>query len=155
MAACSNGYVPTVETCISISAPPESVASVLLDADLAPMWTRGLERLELVEGAIGEPGSVGVAHYVEGRRRYTLRDRLISVDSCRHYVSEITGGGLEATVETTLEPFADGTLMSVRWVGRGTTFITRVTLPLMKPLITKRSEDDLRSLRRIVESTSR
>jgi len=29
-----------------------------------------------------------------------------------------------------------------------------VTLPLMKPLISKRSEDDLRSLRRIVESTN-
>ena len=137
---------------MSIEAPPESVASVLLDADLAPMWTRGLDRLELVEGAIGEAGSVGLAHYVEGRRRYTLRDRLISVTPCRHYVSEITGGGLKATVETTLEPSADGTRMSVRWIGRGTNLITRLTLSLMTPLISKRSEDDLRSLRRLVES---
>ena len=144
--------MPTIETCVSIEAPPESVASVLLDADLAPMWTRGLDRLELVEGAIGEAGSVGLAHYVEGRRRYTLRDRLISVTPCRHYVSEITGGGLKATVETSLEPFEDGTRMSVRWVGRGTNLITRLTISLMKPLISKRSEDDLRSLRRLVES---
>ena len=144
--------MPNIETRVSIDAPPESVASVLLDADLAPMWTRGLDRLELVEGTIGEPGSIGLAHYVEGRRRYTLRDRLISVTPCRHYVSEVTGGGLEATVETTLEPFADGTRMSVRWVGRGTNLITRLTIPLMKPLISKRSEDDLRSLRRLVGS---
>ena len=141
----------TVETRVDIAAPPEAVASVLLDADLAPLWTRGLDRLELVEGAVGEAGSVGLAHYVEGRR-HTLRDRLISVTPCRHYVSEISGGGLKATVETSLEPFEDGTRMSVRWVGRGTNFITRLTIPLMKPLISKRSEDDLRSLRRLVES---
>ena len=138
---------------MSIEAPPESVASVLLDADLAPMWTRGLDRLEPVEGTIGEPGSIGLAHYVEGRRRYTLRDCLISVTPCRHYVSEITGGGLKATVETTLEPSADGTRISVKWVGEGTNLLTRLTIPLMKSLISKRSEDDLRSLRRIVEST--
>ena len=142
----------TVETRVDIAAPPEAVASVLLDVDLAPLWTRGLDRLELVEGAVGEAGSVGLAHYVEGRRRHTLRDRLISVTPCRHYVSEITGGGLKATVETSLEPFEDGTRMSVRWVGRGTNLITRLTIPLMKPLISKRSEDDLRSLRRLVES---
>ena len=144
--------MPTIETRVDIAAPPESVASVLLNADLAPIWTRGLDRLELVEGAIGEAGSVGLAHYVEGRRRHTLRDRLISVTPCRHYVSEITGGGLEATVETSLEPLGDGTRMSVRWVGRGTNLITRLTISLMKPLISKRSEDDLRSLRRLVES---
>ena len=144
--------MPTIETRVDIEASPESVASVLLDADLAPIWTRGLDRLELVEGAIGEAGSVGLAHYVEGRRRHTLRDRLISVTPCRHYVSEITGGGLEATVETSLEPLGDGTRMSVRWVGRGTNLITRLTISLMKPLISKRSEDDLRSLRLLVES---
>ena len=144
--------MPTIETRVDIAAPPESVVSVLLNADLAPIWTRGLDRLELVEGAIGEAGSVGLAHYVEGRRRHTLRDRLISVTPCRHYVSEITGGGLEATVETSLEPLGDGTRMSVRWVGRGTNLITRLTISLMKPLISKRSEDDLRSLRLLVES---
>jgi len=144
--------MPTIETRVDIAAPSESVASVLLDADLAPMWTRGLDRLELIEGAVGEAGSVGLAHYVEGRRKYTLRDRLISATPCRHYVSQITGGGLKATVETSLEPLADGTRMSVRWVGRGTNLITRLTIPLMKPLISKRSEDDLRSLRRLVES---
>ena len=146
--------MPTIETCVSIAAPPQSVASVLLDADLAPTWTRGLDRLELIEGAIGEPGSIGLAHYVEGRRRYTLRDCLISVTSCRHYVSEITGGGLKATVETSLEPFADGTRMSIKWIGRGTNLITWLTIPLLKPLISKRSEEDLQSLRRLVESTS-
>ena len=145
--------MPTIEACVSIAAPPESVAAVLLDTDLAPKWTRGLDRLELIEGAIGEPGSIGLAHYVEGRRRYTLRDRLISVTPCRHYVSEITGGGLKATVETRLEPIADGTRMSIKWIGGGTNLITRLTIPLLKPLISKRSEDDLQSLRRLVEST--
>jgi uncharacterized protein YndB with AHSA1/START domain len=145
--------MPTVEAHVSIAAPPESVVSVLLDADLAPKWTRGLDRLELVEGAVGQAGSVGLAHYVEGRRRYTLHDRLVSVTPGRRYVSEITGGGLKATVETTLEPLADGTRMSVKWVGRGTNPISGLAIRLMKPLIAKRSKDDLDSLCRLVETT--
>ena len=145
--------MPTIETGVRIAAPPEAVASVLLDMDLAPLWTRGLDRLEVVEGVVGEAGSVGLAHYVEGRRRYVFRDCLISVTPCRHYVSEITGGGLNATVETSLEPFEDGTRVTVRWVGRGTNLITRLTIPLMKPLISKRSKEDLQSLRQLVEST--
>jgi hypothetical protein len=43
--------------------------------------------------------------------------------------------------------------MSVRWVGEGTNPISGLAILLMKPLIARRSKDDLRSLCRLVEST--
>ena len=145
--------MPTVVTVVDIDATPEVVASVLLDAEAAPLWTRGLVRLELVHGVVGEAGSVGLAHYVEGRRRSTLQDRLIAVTPNRRYLSEVTGGGLKATIETSLEPLETGTRMTVSWSGRGTNPVTRLTLPLLKPLISRRSKEDLHALRDLVEST--
>ena len=145
--------MPTVVTTVDIDASPDAVASVLLDAEAAPIWTRGLERLELVHGVAGEPGSVGLAHYVEGRRRSTLQDRLIAVTPNRRYLSEVVGGGLKATIETLLEPLENGTRMTVSWTGQGTIPLTRLTLPLLKPLISRRSKEDLQALRDLVEST--
>lgn len=145
--------MPTVVTVVDIDATPEAVALVLLDAEAAPIWTRGLVRIELVQGVVGEAGSVGLAHYVEGRRRYTLQDRLISAIPNRRYVSEVAGGGLKATIETSLEPLETGTRMIVSWSGQGTNPVARVTLPLLRPLISRRSKQDLHALRDLVEST--
>ena len=128
------------------------MAAVLLDAGAAPLWTSGLNHLELVEGGLGEPGSVGHAHYGEGKRSYTLEDRLVSVTPNRHYVSVITGGGLNARVETDLEATAEGTTMRVIWTGTGTRPLARILLPLMKNRISRQSQRDLEALRSLVES---
>ena len=144
--------MPMVESSICIGVPPNEVTRVLLDADLAPQWTAGLERLELIDGTPGRAGSVGHAHYLEGGRRYVLVDVLEEVTPGRYYRSRVSGGGIAATVETMLEPVGgDATQLTVRWVGKGTNPLTRVTLALMKRQITKRTESDLRSLRDLGE----
>lgn len=145
--------MPTVRTTIHIGAPPEAVDRVLLDAELAPVWTSGLERLEVVAGQPGRPGCVGRAHYLEGGRRYVLEDVLEQVTPARHYLSRVTGGGITASVETTLEPMGEGrTRLTLRWVGRGTTLLTRILLPFMGRRIRRRAEADLRALRGLAES---
>jgi hypothetical protein len=144
--------VPTVVSSVDIAAPAEAIARVLLEAESAPLWTAGLERLELVEGTVGEPGSVGHAHYTEGNRRYIIEDRLLSVEPNRHYVSEISGGGLRARVETTLEEVGDQTRMTIRWSGTGTNLISRTMLLLMRGRIARQSASDLAALRELVES---
>jgi len=148
--------MPTIETTVRIGVAPEVVTGVLLDAELAPAWTAGLERLELVAGEPGEAGCIGLAHYVEGTRRYTLEDVLEEVRPARYYRSCVTGGGMTATIETTLEPIADGeTRLTLRWAGKGTTVVTRILLPLMRRQIVRRVEADLDSLRQVAESVSR
>jgi hypothetical protein len=146
-----DGSMPTAEMMASVDASPESLVAVLLDAESAPMWTAGLEWLELVEGVVGEPGCVGRAHYVEGGRQYTLEDRLVDVVPNRYYKSEIIGGGIKATVETTLEPVEDGTQLTLRWSGTGTNPLTRITLPFMRQRLHRQIETDLDALRRLAE----
>lgn len=147
-----NGRMPTIEAATRIEAPPDVVTGVLLDAGLAPEWTAGLERLELVDGVPGEAGCVGLAHYRQGGRTYTLVDVLEESVPGESYRSHILGGGIAATVETTLAAVGEGaTVISIRWIGRGTNPLTRMTLPLMKRRIARAAAEDLASLRRLVE----
>ena len=144
--------MPVVTASVHIAAPPEAVGVVLLDAEAAPLWTADLVRLELIEGKVGEPGSVGHAHYGRGKRSYVLEDRLVSVDPNRRYLSQIVGGGLTANVETTLERTGDGTNMTITWTGAGTNPTTRLALSLMKRRIARRIRQDLDALCALVEA---
>jgi hypothetical protein len=147
--------VTTIVTAIDIAAPPDAVASVLLDADAAPLWTRDLERLELIDGTVGEAGSVALAHYVQRGRPYVLEDRLVAVTPNRHYRSQITGEGLVVAVETSLEPNRHGTRLTLTWSGAGSSPMMRMMLPFLRPFISRRAQDDLRSFRALVESAQR
>ena len=144
--------MPTVGASIRINAPVDVVVAVLLDADKAPLWTSGLDRLELVEGSVGEPGSIGRAHYQEGDRRYVLNDVLEEVDPGRRYVSRISGGGITARVETVLQPMTPGeTRLQLRWSGRGTNPVTWLMLPFMRRRMAERMATDLDALRVLAE----
>jgi uncharacterized protein YndB with AHSA1/START domain len=144
--------VAAIERSLLIRVPPQEVARVLLDADLAPRWTSGLERFEVVSGRPGEAGCVGHAHYREGRRSYVLVDVLEDVVPNRYYRSHIEGGGINVDVETRLDPVdEDGTRLTLRWFGTGTNSFTRISLPLMKHRIATRADADLRALRDLAE----
>lgn len=147
--------MPTTETSIVIAASSSDVSDVLLDIDAAPLWTSGLERLELVEGTPGEPGCLGNAHYVEGSRRYVVEDRLIDATPGVHFRSLIRGGGMRATVDTRLEDLPSGTRITIRWKGTGTNPLTKLVLPFMRRQIRKRTQEDLRALRNLVEGRAK
>jgi hypothetical protein len=146
--------VPTIEESTNIAAPPSAVSDVLLDVDAAPQWTSGLERLELVEGVAGEPGSIGHAHYAEGARRYVLEDRLLEVVPGRYFRSEIRGSGIRAKVETELAEIPSGTRVTIRWIGTGTNPVTKLVLPFMRRQVSQRTREDMRALRDLVERRS-
>jgi uncharacterized protein YndB with AHSA1/START domain len=145
--------MPTIEASVRIAASPADIEAVLLDAELAPKWTSGLERLELISGRPGGAGSVGHAHYREGGRSYVLTDVLEEVEPGRRYLSRISGGGIALRVETLLEPVADGeTQISLRWSGRGTNPVTFVALPFMRARVRERALADLEALKALVEA---
>jgi hypothetical protein len=144
--------MPVVEQSVVIAASPETVSDVLLDIEAAPLWTSGLEQMELVEGVPGQSGCRGLAHYVEDGRRYTVEDHLIDAVPGDHFKSQINGGGLRATIETRLEEVTGGTRTTIHWSGTGTNPITKLVLPFLKAKIESRCQEDLQSLRRLVEA---
>jgi len=145
---------PVITASTTINASPEAVAEVLVDPVAAPLWTEGLDHIEVVAGQPGEPGWIGRAHYVEGGRRYMIQDHLIEAEANRHYRSNLTGGELSIVVDTTLEDAQDGrTQLDVRWEGHGNTPFARFILPLMRRRIARRAQCDLAALRRVVEDS--
>lgn len=147
----SNGKVPIIEESIDIPASPMAVDEVLCDIDAAPLWTSGLERLDLVEGTAGEPGCVGHAHYAEGSRRYVVEDRLVEAVHGDHYTSKIRGGGMKAGVETRLDEIPSGTRVTIRWSGTGTNPLTKLLLAVLRRQVRRRTREDMRALRNVVE----
>lgn len=136
-----------------IRAPVDGVVAVLLDADLAPAWTDGLDRLDVVSGTPGEPGCVGHAHYRGAFGRETvLTDTLEEVDPGRYFRSRIEGGGMRAVVETVLEPTVDGTDVRLRWRGTASSLFGTLTMRILRHRIQRRAEADLGSLARLVEA---
>lgn len=144
----------TIEITCSVARSPEAIVRVIVDPAKAPLWNHGLRRFEVVAGSPGQVGAVGRLHYVQGRRHYVLEDTLLRADRGERYVSEVRGNGLRARVETLLTPQGEGgTLVTVRWSGRGTRPWTWLLLPLMRRNITRGAERDLKSLKELVEHT--
>lgn len=145
----------TVRTSVHASAPVDAVVAVILDADLAPLWTDGLERLELVSGVPGEPGCVGKAHYRGSFGRTTvMTDTLEAVEPGRYYRSVVAGGPVTATVETFLVPEHGGTRISLVWSGVGSHLVANATMRLLRRSLERRARADLASLARLAEERS-
>ena len=144
----------TVRATVRTTASVDDVVAVILDADLAPLWTDGLERLELVSGIPGEPGCVGKAHYRGSLGRTTvMTDTLEAVDPGRYYRSVVAGGPITATVETFLEPAGSGTEISILWTGDGSHLVANVTMRMLQRGLQRRVRDDLEALARLAESS--
>ena len=142
----------TVSSTVACRAPIEAVEAIILDPDLAPEWTDGLMAFEVVEGRAGVPGCVGRAHYRGSfGRTSVMTDTLEAADPGRYYRSRITGGPITATVETFLEPTADGCTISIRWTGVGSTLVANATMRVLRRGIERRARSDLERLAALVE----
>ena len=141
-----------VRASVDIAAPVDVVVGVLLDPARAPLWTDGLERLEVVRGVPGEAGCVGRASYRGSfGRTVVMTDTLDVANPGRFYRSTIHGGGITAVVETHLARTDSGTRMVMEWSGTGSHLVANLTLRLLRRGITRRAEADLARLAALAE----
>lgn len=142
----------TVRASVQIDRPPEDIASVMLDADKAVLWTSDLEEFEILARLPALVGSRARLHYRQGNRRYVMEDELLQVEPSQRYVSRVTGDAIEAQVETILTPISGGTQVDVRWSGSGKPLLVRLLLPFMRRSIARQAQKDLLKLKALVES---
>lgn len=144
--------MPVIETTIEIAQPPEVVAEAFLDPDNAVYWTKDLERFEVISGGPGEIGSVAHLHYAQKGRTYIMVDVLEDFVPNRYFKSRIEGAGLKAQVETWLKEIKDGTEVTIRWSGSGSTLFMRLLLPFMRGAILRHTKNDLEKFKNLVET---
>jgi hypothetical protein len=144
--------MPTIEITVEIAQPRATVAQAFLDPGNAVYWTNDLDRFEIVSGTPGDVGSVAHLHYARNGRRYVLEDILEETVRDRYFRSRVTGGGMEAVVETWLREKSGGTVVAIRWSGSGTTILMRLLLPLLRGALRRQIRRELDVFKALVET---
>jgi uncharacterized membrane protein len=141
----------TVEVSVVIAQPAEVVTQAFLNAENAVHWETDLERFEVIERKPGEVGSIAHLHYKQGDKRYILEDVMEAYIPNQYFRSRVTGGGLSAQVETWMRETSDGTEVTMRWQGKGTTLMMRLLLPFLRGAIQRQSQQELETFKALVE----
>jgi hypothetical protein len=137
---------------ININQPVDIVNQALMEPANAPWWTSDLERFEVVHGEPGLTGSIAHLHYRQGGRSYIMEDVLEYAEPGRRYVSRVSGGGMVARVETTIEPSASRTELTVFWSGSGKSILAKLFFPFLRGMMTRRARSDLETFKNLVET---
>jgi hypothetical protein len=142
----------TIETRIHIGQPPAIVAKAFLEPHNAVQWTSNLERVEMVLGRPGEVGATAHLHYAYKGRTNVMAQVVEIAEPDRRYVTQIKDESVVVRVETTLESTPGGTLLSVHWSARSTSWWPRLLLRMIRGAIADRAQMDLQIFKRLVEN---
>ncbi|MFH1049365.1 MAG: hypothetical protein V1779_00380 [bacterium] len=135
-----------------INQPSEIVVQALMNPDNFPFWTTDLEKFEVISGKPGEVGSIGILHYSQKGRPYTMEDKLIYCIPGKKYISEVNGDVIFAHVETTLLSSGNTTEMSIVWSGKGKPLFLKLLLPFVRKKMIKQSKSELEKFKNLVET---
>jgi hypothetical protein len=136
---------------ITINQPPDIVDKAFMEPGNAVQWTSGLVKFEVVKGKPGEIGAIAHLHYLEKGRSHIMEDVLEYCEPGKRYVSRVSGGGMNARVETILNPTDHGTDVIMFWSGTSNSFYVRLILPFLRGMIMRRAKADLRTFKSLVE----
>jgi len=137
---------------IIIDQPADIVAQALIEPANAVQWTSDLEKFEVVERKPGETGSIAHLHYRQRGRSYIMQEVLEYAEPGRRYVSRVSGNGIAARVETTIEPINGKTRVTTFWSGTSSSIIFRLLSPLLRGMIIRRARLDLETFKTLVET---
>jgi hypothetical protein len=137
---------------INIDQPADIVDQALMQPANAPRWTSDLEKFEVVKGEPGLTGSIAHLHYRQGGRSYIMEEVLEYAEPGRRYVSRVSGNGVVARVETTIEPSASRSELTVLWSGTGKSIIAKLSFPLLRGMMIRRARADLNKFKNLVET---
>lgn len=137
---------------ININQPADIVNQALMVPENAPLWTSDLEKFEVVKGEPGLTGSIAHLHYRQGGRSYIMEEVMEYAEPGRRYVSRVSGGGMVARVETTIEPSASRTELTVFWSGTSKSIISKLFFPFLRGMMIRRARSDLETFKDLVET---
>lgn len=136
---------------ILVNSPLETVYNAFVNPDNMTLWSRNLEKFEIVDGNSGEPGALARLHYNEKGKKTVMEDRLLETEPQKRILSEVSGEGFTAIVETEFESVGDQTLIMMNWRGTSTKFLVRIVLMIIKGRIRKSAMGELALFRDLVE----
>ena len=140
------------KTSIIIDKPIDEVIQAYLEPKNIPYWMTNVVNYEVIEGKMGEIGTIIRLHYNQSGQNIIIEDRLIYCEKGKKYVSERASKTLIVQLETTFYPLKNATKMNLVWSGKGKVFILKLLLPLMRKNLRKLAKSELIRFRNMVES---
>jgi uncharacterized protein YndB with AHSA1/START domain len=132
---------------VTISRPPEEVFPWLFEEDKVPQWTSRLEAYELLgDGAIGDGARIRQVLTVKGQSLDVVMV-ISSYDPPRAAESRFTLQGVDVVTTYELVASGGGTQLTQTLDGHASSFKARMLLPVVKPHLEGKLQDDLERLR--------
>ena len=144
--------MPEIKVSIVVNRPLETVYQAYVDPDKMLLWTKDLERFEIIKGKFGEIGSTARLHFNENGRKSVLEDRLEYIEPKKKIRSKVSGDTLIAFVETTFISKNKQTEIVLDWSGKGKNIFVTLVLILLRGKIKNRALQDLIKFKELVES---
>ena len=144
--------MPRFEISTHINQPPDVVHQAFIDPDNAVQWTKDLVKFEVVSGKADQAGAVAHLHYNQKGKSYIMEDVLEYCEPGRKYISRVSGGGLSARVEVTIDAADGGTDITMVWARTGQNLIIKVILWLMRRKIKRGAQEELDTFKELVET---
>jgi len=136
---------------IEIERPVSEVYRQFSDPDNLPRWISGLQRIEQIEGAPGEVGSVSKHIYLEKGRIVEMIETITAHEPERHFEGELETTGMKCTIQVDFVDRGDSTLMRFRCDFHSQGLMMKLMMPFMKGHIRERQSGDMQRFKRLVE----
>jgi uncharacterized protein YndB with AHSA1/START domain len=135
---------------VSIARPPEDVFPWLFEEDKVPQWTSRLEAYELLgDGAIGRGSRIRQVLTVKGQSLDVVLE-VTGYDPPRSAESRFTLQGVDVVTGYELAPDGGGTSLTQTLDGNASSFKARMLLPVVKPHLEGKLQEDLERLRSVL-----
>jgi uncharacterized protein YndB with AHSA1/START domain len=135
---------------VSIARPPAEVFPWLFEEDKVPQWTSRLEAYELLgDGAIGRGSRIRQVLTVKGQSLDVVME-ITGYDPPRAAESRFTLQGVDVVTGYELAPDGGGTSLTQTLDGKASSFKARMLLPVVKPHLEGKLQDDLERLRSLL-----
>ncbi len=136
---------------VIINKSVEIVYQAFIDPDNMLKWSTDLEKFKIVKGEFGEIGATMQLYYNQKGRIHIMEDMLEYLEAGKKIISQVSGGGLVARVETTFNSNNGKTQVSMNWRGNSRNLLFKILLPLLRNTIRKRALSELELFKKLVE----
>ena len=136
---------------IDIAQPRERVWAAFTDASLLHEWQVTLKSFAPVSGEPGQPGSVARFVYREGGKDVEMRETIVAREEGRLFAQRLEADMMSSVMRnvfSSLRPETTRWTLECDIAFRG---IWRVLGPLLRPLLMRKTRDDMLRFRQLAE----
>ena len=143
----------TKEVTLEIEQPAEDLFAVLADQQKMTQWVPDLKSVEQISGKPMTTGSVSKFVIEKAGRQIPFLAEINHYRKNEFLAVTLTHEKIIADIAIKVVPSGNSSKLDITYTIDGNTTLTKVAMPLIKPLIDEYSEMDLEELKKLLEKS--